>query len=240
MPSEASKTNIELFQEITYKNPSDLIIGQLKTLISDGSLRPGDKLPSERELSKQFSIGRGYIRKAIQTLEFYGILKTHPQSGTFVSSLGVKSLEGLISNILRLEKNDFKSLIETRKILETQTAALAALRATDEDIKMLELAHEEFRQQVEAGVSGLEDDLMFHLKISECSRNSVLSSLIGMITPGLLQMSRDLNTCDQGRYRDAFFEHENILNAIKARDKEKAESAMREHMSNTKVHKEVL
>ena len=238
MQIEESKPSLDLFREIAYKNPSDLIIGQLRTLISNGSLRPGDKLPSERELSQQFSTGRGYIRKAIQTLEFYGILKTHPQRGTFVSSLGVKSLEGLISNILRIEGNDFKSLIETRRILETQTAALAALRATDQDIAMLEQAHMEFCQQVEAGISGLEEDLLFHLKISECSRNSVLSSLIGMITPGLLQMSRDLHTCDQGRYREAFLEHERILSAIKARDQVEAKRAMREHMNNTKVQKE--
>jgi GntR family transcriptional repressor for pyruvate dehydrogenase complex len=235
MQEEMPNADVRMFQEIDYKHPADLIIGQIRTLISEGTLKPGDRLPAERELARQFSVGRGYIRKAIQKLEFYGILNTHPQRGTFVSSLGVKSLEGLIANILQLEKDDFQALIETRKILETQTAALAAERATGEQIGMLREAHEEFHRQVESGENGLEEDLLFHLKIAECAKNSVLASLIGMITPELLETSRRLHTCDRGRYREAFREHERILRSIAERSPKRAERAMHAHMNNTKV-----
>ena len=84
---------IEHFREIDLKSPSDIIIQQIKGLISSGVLRPGDRLPAERALAERFRIGRWHIREAIKKLEFYGILKTLPQSGTIVTSLGAKALE---------------------------------------------------------------------------------------------------------------------------------------------------
>ena len=93
---------IEQFREIDFKRPADIILQQIKELISNGVLRPGDRLPPERALATRFGVGRGHIREAIKRLEFYGVLKTLPQSGTIVTSLGGKALEGLISNVLKL------------------------------------------------------------------------------------------------------------------------------------------
>jgi GntR family transcriptional repressor for pyruvate dehydrogenase complex len=218
----------EYFQEIDYKKPTDLIIKQIKELISAGKLKPGDRLPSERVLTERFGVGRGYIREALRKLEFYGILKTLPQKGTIVASLGVKALEGLIANILHLESRDFESLMEVRLPLEVQAASLASQRATAHDLKELEQAHADFRQQVENGGSGLEEDHLFHLKIAETAQNSVLSSLIGLITPDIITQSRK-NQPDN-RFRSTLQEHEAILAAISARDREKAAASMRAHM----------
>lgn len=219
----------EYFQEIEYKKPTDLIIEQIKELISSGKLNPGDRLPSERVLTERLGVGRGYIREALRKLEFYGILKTLPQKGTIVASLGVKALEGLIANILHLESRDFESLMEVRLPLEIQAASLASLRATDHDLRELRQAHEDFRQQVENGSSGLEEDHLFHLKIAETAQNSVLSSLIGLITPDIIALSSK-NQPDS-RFRSTLHEHEAILTAISARDSERAAECMRAHMS---------
>ena len=76
---------LENFKEVQIEKPSDLIIKQLRHLITSGQLKPGDKLPSERQLSEKMGIGRTYVRDAIKKLEYYGVLKTLPQSGTVVS-----------------------------------------------------------------------------------------------------------------------------------------------------------
>ena len=76
------------FKEIQVVSPSDKIIEQIRELISSGQIKPGDKLPPERKLSEKFGVGRSYVRNAIRKLEFYGIVKTLPQSGTVVSGLG--------------------------------------------------------------------------------------------------------------------------------------------------------
>ena len=107
------------------------IISKIRDLINLKNLEPGDKLPSERMLSEKFEVSRSNVREAIQKLEFYGLLKSIPQSGTFVANIGVTAMNGMIEDILRLEEPDFKSLVETRILLELKTARLAALRRTE-------------------------------------------------------------------------------------------------------------
>ena len=229
---------IEHFREIDLKSPADIIIQQIKELISSGVLRPGDRLPPERALAERFGVGRGHIREAIRRLEFYGILKTIPQSGTIVASLGVKALEGLIASVLNLEKEDFQSLMETRALLEVHAARLAASRATDEEVEDLVRAHEEFQKQVLVGAPGLEEDLMFHLKIAEYSRNSVLRSLISLITPDIITLSKSYDTCRDGRFLVAKEEHEAVLRGIQSRDPDRAAAAMEEHMRRSRLQQE--
>ena len=124
--------------EVLTKNENqkiqDLIIKGIKELINYKNLEPGDKLPSERMLSEKFVVSRSNVREAIQKLEFYGLLKSIPQSGTFVANIGVIAMNGMIDDILRLEDSGFKSLVETRILLELKTVRLAALRRTDEDL----------------------------------------------------------------------------------------------------------
>jgi GntR family transcriptional regulator, transcriptional repressor for pyruvate dehydrogenase complex len=229
---------IDHFKEIELRTPAEVIIQQIRDLISSGILKPGDRLPPERALAERFRVGRGHIREAIKRLEFYGILKTFPQSGTVVAKLGVKALEGLISNILNLEKDDLRSLMETRALLEAHAARLAAVRASDAEIEGLARAHEEFHKQVAAGTSGLEEDLLFHLKIAEYSGNSVLRSLISLITPDIITLSNRYDACRDGRFVVAQSEHEAVLQGIQSRDPERAAAAMEAHMQMSKLQYE--
>ena len=128
------------FQEINIESPVDKIIRQIRSLITNGHLKPGDKLPPERKLAERLGVGRTNVRDAIKKLEFYGILKTMPQSGTIVAGLGIAALEGLITDVLKMEESDFRSLVETRVILEVQSARLAAEKRTEEDLENIKKA----------------------------------------------------------------------------------------------------
>jgi GntR family transcriptional repressor for pyruvate dehydrogenase complex len=225
------KSTEDLFQGIEVAKPSDLIIKQIRDLISAGVLKPGQRLPSERTLAERFQTGRGHVREALKKLEFYGILQTFPQSGTVVSSLGVKALEGLISQVLDLHGDDLAALMEARAVLEIQAARLAAERATEEDWRDLEESHREFRRKVQGEDPGLDEDLLFHVKVAGCSKNSVIRSLITLITPDILTESQKRRTCEDGSFREAVEEHEAVLEAIKARDPEGAARAMEKHMA---------
>lgn len=224
------KISPSIFKKIKIKSPSDDVLEQIRNLIISGVFKPGNRLPSERTLSEQFGVGRGYIRKAITQLEFYGILKTYPQRGTFVASLGIKALENLITNVLKLGKEDFLSLMETRSILEINATRLASKRANEKDIKELEKYLSDYYLEVKKGFSGIEEDLLFHLKIAEISKNSVLNSLISLMTPDIIAKSKGLDTCREGRFLVSFKEHQNIFRAIKKRDTKKAVRAMENHM----------
>ena len=229
MPARAQK-NIYHFREITVQKPSEIIIQQIRGLISSGVFKPGDRLPSETALAERCGVGRGHVREAIKKLELYGILSTIPQSGTVVADLGVKALEGLISNLLNLDKDDLESLMDTRGVLETHAARLAAHRASDLELEEIARCHEEFKKQVETGALGLEEDLVFHLKIAHASHNSVLRSLLSLITPDIIRLTLKFEACRDGRFLRAFEEHQAILGAIQSRDPDRASDAMAKHM----------
>lgn len=220
------------FKEIVIEKPVDKIINQIKKLISSGQLKPGDKLPSERMLSERFGIGRTNVRDAIRKLEFYGILKTLPQSGTIVAGFGIRALEGMITDVLELEGTDFHSLVETRFLLECNSAKFAAVRRTDEDIAALESSLLSYKEAVLDGSEAVEEDVMFHLKIAEAGKNSVLKSLMLIITPDILSYFKQHDVCGDGRSVRAIAEHELIIAKIKDKDVKGVEEAMREHLQD--------
>lgn len=221
------------FQEIKIESPVDKIIRQIRELITSGQLKPGDKLPPERRLAERLGVGRGNVRDAIKKLEFYGILKTLPQSGTLVAGIGITALEGLISDVLKIENTDFAALVETRVLLETESAKLAAIRRTDEDIKKIRVALEAYAKKVKLNQPAVEEDLMFHLKIAEASKNSVLKSLMLIIIPDIIRNFLQLEVCStDGRFYDALQEHEMIVKYIEEKNPEKAAEAMRFHLKD--------
>jgi len=218
------------FSEIAVDTPVDIIIKQIRDLISTGHIKPGDRLPSERKLAERFGVGRTYVRDAIAKLEFYGILKTMPQSGTVVAGIGITALEGLITDVLQLEDDDFASLVETRVLLEIQAAKLAAERRTVDDIITIQKALDAYGEKVQNGQAAVEEDLMFHLKIAEASKNNVLKSLMMVITPDIVYSYTELEICKDGRFYQAMEEHKIILQHILDKNPDLAAKAMEEHL----------
>ncbi|MFK8009587.1 MAG: FadR/GntR family transcriptional regulator [Saprospiraceae bacterium] len=221
---------LENFTSLKHESPVDKIIIQIRSLITSGQIKSGDRLPSERKLAEKLGVGRTHVRDAIRKLEFYGILKTHPQSGTVVAGIGITALEGLITDVLKLEKNDFSSLVETRVILETQAAKLAADRRTNQDIEELKKAISAYEIKIKNNQTAIEEDLMFHLKIAEASKNTVLKSLMLIITPDIVNNYITYKVCDEKSEIKAFQEHQKILDFIIKKDGEAASLMMREHL----------
>jgi GntR family transcriptional repressor for pyruvate dehydrogenase complex len=223
---------LEKFDTIRVESPVDKIINQLRKSIVTGQINPGDRLPSERQLSEKFGIGRTYVRDAIKKLEVFGILKTNPQSGTIVSGIDISAMEGLFTNIIKMGENDFAHLVETRVLMECFAARQAALRRSSNDIHMLEEALEQYKIKVEADLSAVNEDFNFHLKIAEASQNSVIKSLMLIIIPDIIMIYRKLNVCGDGRFLKSLGEHAEILDCIVRQKPDAAEEAMRKHLKD--------
>ncbi|MBC8753386.1 FadR family transcriptional regulator [Kordia sp. YSTF-M3] len=205
------------------------IISKIRDLINLKNLEPGDKLPSERMLSEKFEVTRSNVREAIQKLEFYGLLKSIPQSGTFVANIGVIAMNGMIEDILRLEEPDFKSLVETRILLELKTARLAALRRTDEDLQKMKNALDAYAEKVRNGEDAVQEDLLFHLAIAKASGNSTMNTFMLIITPEIITNFEKYHVCDSNQAQAGIIEHTEIYEAIKAKDSQLAKQKMKEH-----------
>ena len=205
------------------------IINKIKELINYKNLEPGDKLPSERMLADKFEVSRSNVREAIQKLEFYGILKSIPQSGTFVANIGAIAINGMIDYILKLDKPDFKSLVETRILLELKIARLAALRRTEDDLTQMKEALEAYIEKVENDEDAVQEDLLFHLAIAKASGNATMNMFMLSITPQIITNFEKYHVCDKGLSLQGIQEHRDIYDAIKDKNPLLAKEKMKTH-----------
>ena len=219
------------------------IIKKIQEFILYKNLEPGDKLPSERILSEKFNTSRRNIREAIRKLEFYELVKSIPQTGTFIADIGQIALNGIIEDVLSLEDQDFKSLVETRIHLELKIAGLAAERRTELGLKEIEEKLNTYKSKFLKGEDAFQEDLLFHLSIAKASGNSTLNTLMLQITPKLINVYENNRVCNKGEFvseMNKFVDlveinvHQDIFDAIKERNPKKAIEKMMKHfkMSN--------
>ena len=205
------------------------IITLLKELINLKNLEPGDKLPSERILSEKFKISRNNLREALDTLEYFGLVKSIPQSGTFIADIGVTALNGMIDDIVGLPVPSFKNLVEARIFLELKGVKLAALNRTADDLIHMENSLAEYSEKVIRGEDAIQEDLLFHLAIARASGNPTLNTFMLKITPEIITNFEKHHVCDKDTAFNGIKEHKAILDAIKIQDSSEAKNAMKKH-----------
>lgn len=206
---------------------ADKVISKIKELISSGVLKPGDRLPAERKMALDFGVGRTQIRESLHKLEFYGIIKTLPQSGSIINGLDINTLDGLISDVLNLQSYDFFSLVETRVLLEVNAIKLCAERSTEKDINKLEKAHENYLKYFETP-DRVSYDFAFHRAIAEASHNPVFKAMLMIVIPDIMAIyQRDRICAPNVAVSD---EHQQMLDAIKNKDGERASEIMTKHL----------
>ncbi len=220
---------LEVLTKYENQNVQNEIISKIRDLINYKNLEPGDKLPSERQLSEKFGVSRSNVREAIQKLEFYGLLKSKPQSGTFVADIGQVAMNGMMEDILALGEPDFKSLVETRILLELKTVELAALRRTNDDLIKIKKALKAYEVKTLLGNDYLQEDLLFHLEIAKASKNSTMTTLMLLITPEIIGSYDQDRVCEGDEALSEIKKHEDIYLAIKEKNPELAKNKMEIH-----------
>jgi len=217
-------------RKVEVRSPAELIIEQLRDLIVEGVLKPGQRLPSERIMAERFDVSRGIVREALRKLEFYGVLRTLPQSGTVLENFGATTLASLLENLLDLPSNDFETLGNARLTIEPPTAALAARNATAKQIKEIRRVHENIAKGDMSGQQALEENMLLHLRIAEAAGNAMIRSFISQLEPEVMRHSIAVNAYRNGRMPDVIAEHEAIVSAIETHDPEAAAAAMAVHL----------
>lgn len=209
------------------------VINKIRTLIESGNVKSGDSLPSERKLAESLNVSRQAIREGIRKLEFYGLVKTLPQSGTKIIGKGLVALEGLVIDILDFEESDVESLIEFRNLLEIKSAGLAAINRTEKDIELIKFAQERFEHQILIKQNSEKEDLQFHLQIAAISGNSVLKLIMRIITPDIISNSAWRKPISKKNSEDLIKEHSEIVKQIASKNSKGAKNAMRIHLRGT-------
>jgi GntR family transcriptional repressor for pyruvate dehydrogenase complex len=202
---------------------------QLQRLIVDGTLKPGDMLPPERELAERFAVSRSSVRDAIRVLELVGLVVPRQGEGTMVADVSPEALVSPIAQVLVRKRELIGELLDVRKMLEPGLAARAALHATPEQVQELEDILRRQQQKMLRGESTIEEDGEFHDAIARAARNSVVLKVLDVLMD-LLRETRTRSLQVDGRLERSFAGHRRVLDAIRRRDGAAAERAVRTHL----------
>lgn len=220
------------------RNRSDRIVSQIKNLMFEDKIKPGDKLPPERELADLMNVSRTSVREAIKTLSAMGLVVIKKGHGVFVSGTDLGSVINKMGDALVLKKDEVEQLFELRKILETQAAQWAAERATAEEMQFLKKIVDEAKQACQSQDTNPEvvtnHDTRFHNAVIEASHNNVL----GMVMIGMLEALTKVRLKAMqvpGRVVQSIIDHEEIVKAIMNRDGEAARKAMYSHIESVEI-----
>jgi GntR family transcriptional repressor for pyruvate dehydrogenase complex len=227
-------SNSDIFKTINperHGTTSEEVISQLREMIHRGELRPGDRLPPERDLAKLLGVSRPTLRAGIRSLAAVGVLQSRQGAGTFiVKSDGPPSLD---SNPLRLmaSLHGFTSgeMFEARKSLEMAIAGLAAERATSDHIASLSEEIAGMYASLDDPEQFLVHDMRFHQMVASSSGNRILTSLMNMVATILFDV-RSKTVKRAKDLKESAEMHRHVYRAIRERDSEAARNAMRDHL----------
>lgn len=221
-----------VFTPVRQARASGEIVLQIERAIFEGELHPGDRLESERELAEQFSVSRITVRDALRVLEARGLInvKVGATGGAFVSETNFDQVVGSISTMIALRKMTLSELAEARTVVETATAELAAERADDAHVRRLGDMVERGRKVVREQLPHTEASMDFHVALAEAAGNELLTATVRAYRDLLMQTLHDMRDVRSARVTQKA--HEEILEAIRARDGEATRKLMLEHLQD--------
>jgi len=207
------------------------VAARIRRLISDGHLKPGDRLPPERDLASALGVSRTSVRDAIRSLQASGLLEPRQGDGTVIRELSAETLVGPIASALLARRDLLADLLYVRKMIEPAIAREAARRATPEEIRQLDAILARQAARLDTGGLAIEEDSAFHDMIARASRNQVVLKVIDVLMD-LLREGRERSLQVRGRPQRSLRGHRQILEAIRSRNPDAAARAMLNHLES--------
>jgi GntR family transcriptional repressor for pyruvate dehydrogenase complex len=223
-----------LLKPIKAKRVSDQAYEQIRDLIFRGQLKPGDQIMPERELAQALGVSRPTVREAIKKLVTMGLLEHRQGQGTFVRSVDSQRQNNPRAAVMEGHDASLEELLEVRMGLEGQSVMLAAQRATDEDLQVLEKALEAMLAENAAGRLGIDEDVSFHMAIAFASKNPVqvhiMKSFYNLLHFGIKENLQALWE-EPASLVTIERQHREIFATIRNHDPEAAYQVMKEHIT---------
>jgi GntR family transcriptional repressor for pyruvate dehydrogenase complex len=219
---------------IATRKISEEIADQIKEQIVSGKLLPGNKLPSTRELSELFQVGRSTVREALSALKAMGLVEIHQGEGSYVRKFDPAEIEMPQLDSLIMSRTTILELLEARKSLEVSNAELAALKRTDDDLQAFENVLERMKDNLGDETEGEQADILFHLTLAKATHNSIIVRLLETISSQMELAIRETRRLQMYSNKSVstqlWNEHQEIYEAIKASDPALAQEKMRQHL----------
>ena len=224
----------DMFSPVNVDRVSQVIVDQIKALIRDGRLLPGDRLPSERELCQRFGVSRVTVREALRVLEATGLLaiRVGAHGGAFLTSPTTERLSEGLADLISVSTLTAANVTEARVIVELGILPLAVERATDEDIAALFEMVDDAEQELEAGAYDVEMSAAFHIRLAQCTHNPAIAMLVQSFHGPLLMSLAEAHQSAPMNSR-GIDEHRKLSQAVKDRDLAAARKIATTHLNRT-------
>ncbi len=237
MATDIKDDNVAVFRSVKTRRVSERIAEQIQEAIFSGRWQPGDRLPSEKEMAKQFETSRGAVREAIRTLELSGLVTVRAGAGGGASVVEptFRMVSDGLQTLLRLNQFSVEEVFTTRLVLEPAIAEMAAANADAEDIRRLEESLEDSKVLADDAEARRAQSYKFHFAIARASKSRLLSLLVS----GLFDAIRASEKVGPPAAKDSqmvISEHEAIVAAIRNHDPERARQVTAEHLSHLLDH----
>ncbi|MGA2373961.1 MAG: FadR/GntR family transcriptional regulator [Candidatus Sulfotelmatobacter sp.] len=241
-PQLARAGEIPVYKVIRNARLYEQIVQQIEESVLNGSLKPGDQLPAERDLAQRLGVSRTAVREAVKTLREKGLVEAYSGRGTFItdgtSQAARQSFDLMVKIGQQGQQEGLPHLVDLRLVLEPGIAAMAAERYTDEDLTAMREAVAVMDRSQKNAEAYIEADLDFHLALAEAVANPLILSLIDSIV-GLLREQRIRIFNVEGGPQRGQFHHKRILEAMERRDPEMARSSMRAHLEQVRQDSQI-
>lgn len=224
----------EMFSRVNVDRVSQVIVDQIKVLIRDGRLQPGDRLPSERELCQQFGVSRVTVREALRVLESSGLvaIRVGAHGGAFLTTPSAERLGEGLADLISLARLTAANVTEARIVVELGLLPLAVERATEQDIADLFAMVEQAEKALADGKYTVEMSAAFHVRVGACTHNAAIEMLLQTFH-GPMRMSLEESHVAAPMGERGVSEHRTLAEAIQSRDLEAARALMTTHLDRT-------
>ncbi len=223
-----------VFKKIIPQKVTEEIAEQIRSLIKEGKLQPGEKLPPERTFANILGVGRSSLREAMNILEAQGFVEPRKRKGIYVRSLGAPVMSDPLRWVLEEDKTKLIQLYEIRKDLELASASKSAQLRSDDDLMRMRTALQKMEKDSNGSTFSLDGDLEFHLAIARSTNNffrsHILKSLFDLSDEYLKFVVR-IMTEEKRRIKQVLEQHQDIYEAIEEKDPERAKAMMEKHLT---------
>jgi GntR family transcriptional repressor for pyruvate dehydrogenase complex len=207
------------------------VADRLREFIDTSDMQPGDKLSNVRDLAAELQVGRSSIREAINALRAQGIVEVRHGDGIYLLQRPEDVIASLAAQLVETHV-DHPYIWEIRQGLETQSARLAAVHATVDDLDELDASLAQMRDEIEAGGAGLDGDRRFHLGVAVAAHNPLLLEMLRGLRVALDRTS-ETSLTRPGQPARSLQDHQGIVTAIRARESTDAANRMLAHLVGT-------
>ncbi|HAX97759.1 MAG TPA: hypothetical protein DCY12_02385 [Candidatus Atribacteria bacterium] len=225
-----------MFKTVKSKCVSQTIVKQIRELIFDGMLKPGERLPSVQNLSKEFGVSQATLREAIRVLEALGMLEVRQgvSGGVFISEINNEITHEHLYNYFFFQNPDIKDFSELRLLIEPKMAEIAATNSSEKDLLDLENLMQLSEKELDKEKFYFDLDNQFHSKISKISGNQVIVFVVESTKLAVVNIKQRLDI-PRSFFHEVYNDHIRIVNAIKNRNPEASHNAMYKHIQNVEV-----